>query len=59
MVIGNEIKESMGKTKASMVIIDHDTNTILPKAEKDIQSKIILKHIFKILSKEKVHDTIN
>lgn len=59
IVIGNEIKESMGKTKASMVIIDHDKNTILPKAEKDIQSRIILEYIFKLLSKEKVHDTIN
>jgi len=59
IVIGNEIKESMGKTKASMVIIDHDKNTILPKAEKDIQSKIILEYIFKLLSKEKAHDTIN
>jgi len=59
IVIGNEIKESMGKTKASMVIIDHDKNTILPKAEKDIQSRIILKYIFKLLSKEKAHDTIN
>ena len=59
IVIGNEIKESMGKTKASMVIIDHDKNTILPKAEKDIQSRIILEYIFKLLSKEKAHDTIN
>ena len=59
IVIGNEIKESMGKTKASMVIIDHDKNTILPEAEKDIQSRIILEYIFKLLSKEKVHDTIN
>ena len=59
IVIGNEIKESMGKTKASMVIIDHDKNTILPKAEKDIQSRIILEYIFKLLSKEKTHDTIN
>jgi len=59
IVIGNEIKESMGKTKASMVIIDHDKNTILPKAEKDIQSRIILEYIFKLLSKEKSHDTIN
>lgn len=59
IVIGNEIKESMGKTKASMVIIDHDKNTILPKAEKDIQSRIILEYIFKLSSKEKAHDTIN
>lgn len=59
IVIGNEIKESMGKTKASMVIIDHDKNTILPKAEKDLQSRIILEYIFKLLSKEKAHDTIN
>jgi phosphopantothenoylcysteine decarboxylase/phosphopantothenate--cysteine ligase len=59
IVIGNEIKESMGKTKASMVIIDHDKNTILPKAEKDIQSRTILEYIFKLLSKEKAHDTIN
>jgi len=59
IVIGNEIKESMGKTNASMVIIDHDKNTILPKAEKDIQSRIILEYIFKLLSKEKAHDTIN
>jgi len=59
IVIGNEIKESMGKTKASMVIIDHDKNTILPKAEKDIQSRIILEYIFKLVSKEKAHDTIN
>lgn len=59
IVIGNEIKESMGKTKASMVIIDHDKNTILPEAEKDIQSRIILEYIFKLLSKEKAHDTIN
>ena len=59
IVIGNKIKESMGKTKASMVIIDHDKNTILPKAEKDIQSRIILEYIFKLLSKEKAHDTIN
>jgi len=59
IVIGNEIKESMGKTKASMVIIDHDKNTLLPKAEKDIQSRIILEYIFKLLSKEKAHDTIN
>lgn len=59
IVIGNEIKESMGKTKASMVIIDHDKNIILPKAEKDIQSRVILEYIFKLLSKEKAHDTIN
>ena len=59
IIIANEIKHSMGKTKAKMVIIDQYEDRYLPEAEKEVQSKIILEHIFKLSSKLKDHDTIN
>ena len=59
MIIANEIKHSMGKTKAKMVIIDQYEDRYLPEAEKEVQSKIILEHIFKLSSRLKDHDTIN
>ena len=59
IIIANEIKHSMGKTKAKMVIIDQYEDTYLPEAEKEVQSKIILEHIFKLSSRLKDHDTIN
>jgi len=59
IIIANEIKHSMGKTKAKMVIIDQYEDRYLPEAEKEVQSKIILEHIFKISSRLKDHDTIN
>ena len=46
IIIANEIKHSMGKTKAKMVIIDQYEDRYLPEAEKEVQSKIILEHIF-------------
>ena len=59
IIIANEIKHSMGKTKAKMVIIDQYEDRYLPEAEKEVQSKIILEHIFKLSSRVKDHDTIN
>ena len=59
IIIANEIKHSMGKTKAKMVIIDQYEDTYLPEAEKEVQSKIILEHIFKLSSRVKNHDAIN
>jgi len=59
IIIANEIKHSMGKTKAKMVIIDQYEDRYLPEAEKEVQSKIILEHIFKLSSRVKNHDTIN
>ena len=59
IIIANEIKHSMGKTKAKMVIIDQYEDRYLPEAEKEVQSKIILEHIFKLYSRLKDHDTIN
>ena len=59
IIIANEIKNSMGKTKAKMVIIDQYEEKHLPEAEKEVQSKIILEHIFKFFSRVKAHDTIN
>jgi hypothetical protein len=49
----------MGKPKAKMVIIDENENTPLPEAEKEVQSRIILEHIFKFFSKAKTYDSIN
>ena len=49
----------MGKTKAKMVIIDQYEDRYLPEAEKEVQSKIILEHIFKLSSRVKDHDAIN
>ena len=51
IIIANEIKHSMGKTKAKMVIIDQYEDRYLPEAEKEVQSKIILEHIFKLSSR--------
>ena len=59
IIIANEIKHSMGKTKAKMVIIDQYEDRYLPEAEKEVQSKIILEHIFKLSSRVKDHDAIN
>lgn len=59
IIIANEIKHSMGKTKAKMVIIDQYEDRYLPEAEKEVQSKIILEHIFKLSSRVKNHDAIN
>ncbi|MDC0931781.1 bifunctional phosphopantothenoylcysteine decarboxylase/phosphopantothenate--cysteine ligase CoaBC [Methylophilaceae bacterium] len=59
IIIANEIRHSMGKTKAKMVIIDQYEDRYLPEAEKEVQSKIILEHIFKLSSRLKDHDTIN
>ena len=59
IIIANEIKHSMGKTKAKMVIIDQYEDRYLPEAEKEVQSKIILEHIFKLSSIVKDHDAIN
>lgn len=59
IIIANEIKHSMGKTKAKMVIIDQYEDRYLPEAEKEVQSKIILEHIFKLSSRIKDHDAIN
>ena len=59
IIIANEIKHSMGKTKAKMVIIDQYEDRYLPEADKEVQSKIILEHIFKLSSRLKDHDTIN
>ena len=59
IIIANEIKHSMGKTKAKMVIIDQYEDRYLPEAEKEVQSKIILEHIFKLSSRLKDHDAIN
>ena len=59
IIIANEIKHSMGKTKAKMVIIDQYEDRYLPEAEKEVQSKIILEHIFNFSSRVKDHDTIN
>jgi phosphopantothenoylcysteine decarboxylase/phosphopantothenate--cysteine ligase len=59
IVVANTIKDSMGKPKAKMVIIDENENTPLPEAEKEVQSRIILEHIFKFFSKAKTYDSIN
>jgi len=59
IIIANEIINSMGKTKAKMVIIDQYEEKYLPEAEKELQSKLILEHIFKFFSRVKTHDTIN
>ena len=59
IIVGNEIKHSMGKTKAKMVIIDQYEERYLPEAEKEEQSRIILEHIFKFFMRVKTHDTIN
>jgi phosphopantothenoylcysteine decarboxylase / phosphopantothenate---cysteine ligase len=59
IIIANEIKHTMGKSKAKMVIIDQYEDRYLPVAEKEVQSKIILEHIFKLSSRVKDHDTIN
>ena len=59
IIIANEIKHSMGKTKAKMVIIDQYEDRYLPEADKEVQSKIILEHIFKLSSRVKNHDAIN
>ncbi len=59
IIIANEIKHTMGKSKAKMVIIDQYEDRYLPVAEKEVQSKIILEHIFKLSSRVKNHDTIN
>ena len=57
--VGNEIKYSMGKTRAKMVIIDQYEERYLPEAEKEEQSRIILEHIFKFFTRVRAHDTIN
>ena len=59
IIIANEIKHSMGKTKAKMVIIDQYEDRYLPEADKEVQSKITLENIFKLSSRLKDHDTIN
>ena len=59
IIVGNEIKDSMGKTRAKMVIIDQYEERCLPEAEKEEQSRIILEHIFKFFTRVKTHDTIN
>ena len=59
IIVGNEIKHSMGKTRAKMVIIDQYEERYLPEAEKEEQSRIILEHIFKFFTRVKAHDTIN
>ena len=59
IIVGNEIKHSMGKTRAKMVIIDQYEERCLPEAEKEEQSRIILEHIFKFFTRVKTHDTIN
>ena len=59
IIVGNEIKHSMGKTRAKMVIIDQYEERYLPEAEKEEQSRIILEHIFKFFMRVKTHDTIN
>jgi phosphopantothenoylcysteine decarboxylase/phosphopantothenate--cysteine ligase len=59
IIVGNEIKHSMGKTRAKMVIIDQYEERYLPEAEKEEQSRIILEHIFKFFTRVKRHDTIN
>lgn len=59
IIVGNEIKHSMGKTRAKMVIIDQYEERYLPEAEKEEQSRIILEHIFKFFTRVKTHDTIN
>jgi phosphopantothenoylcysteine decarboxylase/phosphopantothenate--cysteine ligase len=59
IIVGNEIKHSMGKTRAKMVIIDQYEERYLPEAEKEEQSRIILEHIFKFFTRVKAYDTIN
>ncbi|MDC6477087.1 bifunctional phosphopantothenoylcysteine decarboxylase/phosphopantothenate--cysteine ligase CoaBC [Methylophilaceae bacterium] len=59
IIVGNEIKHSMGKTRAKMIIIDQYEERCLPEAEKEEQSRIILEHIFKFFTRVKTHDTIN
>jgi phosphopantothenoylcysteine decarboxylase/phosphopantothenate--cysteine ligase len=59
IIVGNEIKHSMGKTRAKMVIIDQYEERHLPEADKEEQSRIILEHIFKFFMRLKAHDTIN
>ena len=59
IIVGNEIKHSMGKTRAKMVIIDQYEERYLPEAEKGEQSRIILEYIFKFFTRVKTHDTIN
>ena len=59
IIVGNEIKHSMGKIRAKMVIIDQYEERCLPEAEKEEQSRIILEHIFKFFTRVKAHDTIN
>ena len=59
IIVGNEIKHSMGKTRAKMVIIDQYEERCLPEAEKEEQSRIILEHIFKFFTRVKTHVTIN
>ena len=59
IIVGNEIKHSMGKTRAKMVIIDQYEERYMPEAEKEEQSRIILEHIFKFFTRVKTHDTIN
>ena len=59
IVIGNLISQSMGKSSAEVVIIDKESETRFPNAEKSELSKTILMHIHKIYLKEKTDEPIN
>jgi len=49
----------MGKSSAEVVIIDKESETRFPNAEKSELSKTILMHIHKIYLKEKTDEPIN
>ena len=59
MIVGNLIKESMGKTSSKVAIIDKSGEMKLQVDTKTNLSLMILEHIFKISSKEKEYELIN
>ena len=59
MIVGNLIKESMGKTSSKVAIIDKSGEMKLQVDTKTNLSLMILEHIFKIYSKEKENELIN
>ena len=59
MIVGNLIKESMGKTSTKVAIIDKSGEIKLQVGTKTDLSLMILEHIFKIYSKEKENELIN
>ena len=59
IVIANLIKESMGKPFAKVTIVDKTKEVVLQSDKKINLSIAILKHIFKIYTKEDKNELIN